>query len=126
LSGGTRDIALSLAPGVGLHGLIALGLWSWSRWLARGPKTLPWRHAPWLPVLGLALALLGITLSTLELDAAFEAVSAAEPANKASQLAEHVSGAMRAAWLAIPVWLLYLASLVLCLVGSWQARRRAR
>lgn len=99
--------------------LVSLALFAWGRWVARRRGGTGWRRAAWMPIAALVLSVVGMVVSTVTLVAAFDAIATADPADKARQLAQHISEAMNAtALFAVPSTLLYAASFVSFAIGS--------
>src|SRR6266487_5864644 len=102
-----------------LQASISIALWYWGRWVARRHAGTFWRLAAWAPLLALALALVGISVSVVFLMRAFGAVASADPSMKATLLAKNISMAMNcSALFVLPSWLLYLGGVVTFAVGS--------
>jgi hypothetical protein len=116
-------LLLYLIVAAALHAALAIGLFLWGRWVARRRGGRSWR-ARWLPIVALALSVLGAALGAVLVVRAFGAVAGADPSEKATLLAASISEAMNcAAACAVPAWLLYLASLVLFTAGSLLRRK---
>jgi len=104
---------------VGVQLLIGLGLFVWARFVARRHRAPWWRHARWLPLVALALMLVGVGLSALLIVRAFSAVAGVDAAMKATLLAQGISEATNTgAFFSLPAWVLYVVSLVSSVVGS--------
>ncbi|MFK7991953.1 MAG: MotA/TolQ/ExbB proton channel family protein [Sandaracinaceae bacterium] len=91
----------------------------WASRVARDRGGL-FRHARWLPWVGLLASLVGVLLTVLGLASAFDAVSQVGPEARAHELAEGISAAMvsTAAGAAFAV-LSYLGSAALSAYGTW-------
>ncbi len=101
--------------------LLVFGLFLWGRSVARKHDTRGWRLAAWLPVVGLVVQHVGLLFTVLGLIQAFDAVSAAPPESRASQLASGIAHAMWATALGLGAALLiYLGCVVAFAIGTWR------
>ena len=102
-----------------MHAAVAIALYSWAGRVAARQETRFYRRARALPMVALALALTGIATSVALLVRAFGAVAVADPATKATQLAQSISMAMNcSALFLLATALCYLSSLAISIVGT--------
>lgn len=98
---------------------VAIALHWWAGRVAARQETRFYRRARVLPMVALGLALTGIATCMALLVRAFGAVAVADPATKATQLAQSISMAMNCtALFLIPTALCYLASIAISIVGT--------
>lgn len=98
---------------------VAVVLFFWGRWVGRHQSSPWWRRAAWLPLIGLALMLLGAAIAAVHIMNGLEAVSGADPSLKAELLAHNIARALAAtAFLSIPATALFAISLLLSTIGS--------
>lgn len=115
----SSTLLLPLVGAATVHIGIAVGLAVWGRSVGRRHASRWWMALKWLPLLPLALALLSITVSSVLLLRAYDAIQHGPAATKATVLAQNISAAMNVtAFLSLPTWLLYGASVIGSLVGS--------
>jgi hypothetical protein len=76
----------------------------------------------WAPLVALGLAMTGMAMTSYIMLRTFGRVADGDPSTKATELARGISAAMNlTAFFALPSWALYLASLIVFLVG-WLRR----
>lgn len=98
---------------------IALGLFAWGRWVARRHGGAAWRRAAWMPLLALALSMLGNAIVAALIARSFGALEGVDPSRKAAQLADSMSAAASAGTVpTLASMALYMASLVAFTAGS--------
>lgn len=106
--------------GAGLvQAAITVALYMWGSTVAARRETRIWWWARWMPILALILATVGVIGTVVQLVAAFDAASLAAPEQKAQELAESISGAMR--WTLVTTvssGVLYVASIVAFTIGT--------
>jgi hypothetical protein len=98
---------------------VSIALWKWGQSVARRHPRKFWQRSAWMPLIALVLSIVGLLTTITMLVKSFGAVAGADPAVKATVLAQGISEAMNwTAFLVLPAWGLYLASLVIFLVGT--------
>lgn len=121
LSGGAN--LLGAAVGLLVHVAVPVALVIWGRSVARKRGGRGWLLVSYLPLLAAMASTVGVLFTIVGLIRAFEAVAHADPASKATLLAEGIATAMWATAIGIGVSiLLYVASIVAFAVGELTAR----
>lgn len=102
--------------------LFLLVISAWGRWVARRNGNRPfWRVVSYLPFVSVALIALGTIVGVVLLTRAFETIGA-DPASKATRLAEGISSAMNAsAMFLLPGYALLLFAFVSFAIGTLRA-----
>jgi hypothetical protein len=114
-------LAMFLGPAIQLG--ITFGLVVWGRAAARGRPGLGWKLLPYFPIAGFLVWTVGTLASVVQLNAGFDSASDIPASERAEALAEGIQTAMT--WTAIGLAVggaLYLASFVMCVVGSFKPR----
>lgn len=114
-------IAMFLGPAIQLG--ITFGLVVWGRAVARGRPGLAWKLLPYFPIAGFLVWTVGTLVSVVQLNTAFDAVSEVDASEKAQALSERIESAMTMTAIGLAIGgALYLASFVMCVVGSFKPR----
>jgi hypothetical protein len=114
-------IATFLGPAIQLG--ITFGLVVWARAVARGRTGVAWRVLPYLPIAAFLVWTAGTLVSIVQLNAAFDAVSEVDPSQKAQALSDRIQSAMITTAIGLAIGAsLYLASFVMCVLGSFKPR----
>jgi hypothetical protein len=115
-------LLLMLSVGLVLQMALALGLRRWGLAVAARLPGVWWRRMTWAPIVALTLSLTGAAVAAIILVRTFIAVSAGEPSEKATRLAQGISAAMNTtAFFAVGSTALFLASAVVFFVGWLRA-----
>lgn len=123
-----KNLVAPLLLAMIFQALVSVGLYAWGRWVARRQgRGRWWRLSCWLPLVGLALAAVGVALVSVYLVQGFGDLANVHPAEKAVVLARTISEAMNCtAFFASLSWVFYLGGVVVFTIGSVRRPRLPR